>query len=72
MNVGKEVFSLVLEVDLRRLRRRARLIRLVVVFELELASVSLELELEEPLDELEEFKISAKTPGYWDSSSIRC
>jgi hypothetical protein len=45
--------------------------RFVVVFELELESVSLELELDVSLEELDEFKISARTPGC-DSSSMRC
>lgn len=67
---GDEVF-LELALDLRRLRRTSRFIRFAVVCEPELESVSVSLELEESLDELDEFIMSANTPG-WDSSSIRC
>jgi hypothetical protein len=67
---GTDGTSFELEVDLRRFLRSARLIRCVVLREDELASES-ESELDEPLDELDEFSMSARTPG-WDSSSIRC
>jgi hypothetical protein len=69
-NEGIEALSLELDTDLRLLRRRARLILFAVLCELRDESESDELELEESL-ELDEFKMSAKTPG-WDSSSIRC
>ena len=67
--VDAEPFEL--EMDFLRFRRRARLIRFVVPCESELHSESELLELEVSLDELDEFKISARMPG-WDSSSIRC
>jgi hypothetical protein len=68
---GMDMLSLVLEVDLRRLRRSARLNRLAVVCDPELESESEELELELSLEEVDEFNILVKIPG-WDSSSIRC
>ena len=67
---GAECVSLELALDLRRFLRRALLIRFAVVLELDLASESLSLD-ESELEELDEFSISARTPGY-DSSSIIC
>ena len=58
-----EALSLELEIDLRLLRRSARLIRFAVVVEPRDESESDELELDDPLDELEEFKSSVRMPG---------
>lgn len=71
MTEGTEGVRAELALDLRRLLRIARLKRFAVVFEPELASVSLSPEELELSDELEEFNMSARTPG-WDSSSIIC
>ena len=68
---GIECVSSELTLDLRRFRRSARRIRLAVVWEPELLSESDEDDELELSEELEEFSISANTPGC-DSSSIRC
>ena len=60
---GIDGVSLELTLDLRRFRRSARLIRLAVVCEPELPSESVSLDEVESSDELEEFNISARTPG---------
>ena len=69
---GKDCVSFELALDLRRLRHlRTRFMRFAVVCESEDPSESLELEELEDSEELDEFSISANTPG-WDSSSITC
>jgi len=67
---GTERLSSIVELDLRLLRfLKALLMRLTVVWEPEVVSVSEEFVLDES-EEVEESKTSAKTPGC-DSSSIR-
>ena len=61
---GTEAVSFELALDLRRLRpRRTRLMRLAVVFDPDESSDALPLDELELSEELEEFSISAKTPG---------
>lgn len=69
---GIEGVSLELALDLRRLRPlRTRLMRFAVVLEPEEPSLSLSPEVDEASEELDEFSMSARTPG-WDSSSMTC
>lgn len=69
---GTDAVLFELALDLRRLRPlRTLLIFFAVVFELEDPSESLLLDGLELSEELEEFSMSANTPGY-DSSSITC
>jgi len=60
---GTEGVSFELALDLRRLRWKALLILLAVVWDPVLESLSLELDDSEELEELEELNASAKTPG---------